>query len=74
MLSVSLHEAKTNLSSLISAIERTGEPVIISRHGRAVAELTPITKKSRLETSPTLKKIRIHGDPTEPTTGEWEHV
>jgi len=74
MLSVSLHEAKTHLSSLLATIAQTGETVIINRHGRAVAELTPVARKSRLKISPALKAVKIISDPTETTAGEWEHV
>jgi len=36
----SVHEAKTNLSRLLEAVER-GERVIITRHGVPTAELVP---------------------------------
>lgn len=74
MISVSIHDAKTHLSALIAGIERSGERVIIKRHGRAVAELMPISRKSRLSVDPVLRKVTIHGDLTEPTAGEWEDV
>ena len=74
MVSVSLHQAKTHLSSLVSNVERCGERVIIHKHGRAVAEIIPVAGGSRIKTHPSLKKIKIKEDPTAPTTGEWEHV
>jgi|WetSurMetagenome_2_1015567.scaffolds.fasta_scaffold50511_2 antitoxin (DNA-binding transcriptional repressor) of toxin-antitoxin stability system len=74
MVSVSLHEAKTHLSSLVSVIERNGEKIIICKHGRAVAEIGPVSSGSRLKTDKELKKVRILGDVMEPTTGEWENV
>lgn len=36
----SVHEAKTNLSRLLEAVQR-GERVIITRHGKPAAELIP---------------------------------
>ncbi len=36
---VGVLEAKTNLSALIDAVERGGEGVIITRHGKPVARL-----------------------------------
>jgi antitoxin (DNA-binding transcriptional repressor) of toxin-antitoxin stability system len=74
MTSVSLHEAKTHLSSLVAGIERKGEKIIIFKHGRAVAELGPVSSGSRLKTDKVLKKVQILGDLTAPTTGEWENV
>ena len=37
---VNVHEAKTNLSKLIKAVEN-GEEVIIARDGKAVVQLVP---------------------------------
>lgn len=39
-----IHDAKTNLSRIIERVER-GEEVIISRAGRPVAKLVPLTRK-----------------------------
>ncbi len=74
MQSVSIHSAKTHLSSLISGILRSGESVIIQRHGEAVVEMRPLSSKSRLKTDKALSRIKIKEDPTLPTTGEWDNV
>jgi prevent-host-death family protein len=44
-MQASVHEAKTNLSKLIEAVER-GERVVITRHGIPAAELIPARKRS----------------------------
>lgn len=41
MREVGVLEAKTHLSALLDAIEKDGEAVMITRHGRAVAKLSP---------------------------------
>lgn len=41
MRSVGVLEAKTNLSALIDDVETTGETIVITRHGKAVARLAP---------------------------------
>ncbi len=41
-----MHEAKTRLSQLVRAAE-AGERVILSRAGKPVAELKPITSKRK---------------------------
>ncbi len=74
MTSVSIYEAKTHLSALVSRIERLGEKIIICRHGRAVAEIVPITQGSRIKLKTGLKRIKIKEDPTLPTQEEWENV
>lgn len=42
---VALHEAKNRLSSLIQEVEQTGAEVIITRHGKAVARLSPARRQ-----------------------------
>jgi prevent-host-death family protein len=42
MSTASLFDAKTHLSALIAELERTREPVTITRHGKPVARLVPI--------------------------------
>ncbi len=41
MREVGVLEAKTHLSALLDAIEKDGEAVMITRHGRVVARLSP---------------------------------
>lgn len=40
MKEVGVLEAKTQLSALLAELEKTGEPIAITRHGRRVARLT----------------------------------
>lgn len=48
MREVGVLEAKTRLSALLDEIERTGEPVVITRHGKAVARLSREQPKRRI--------------------------
>ena len=43
MISVNIHEAKTHLSRLLERVV-AGEEIIISRAGKPVAKLTPLSK------------------------------
>jgi prevent-host-death family protein len=43
MREVGVLEAKTQLSALLAEIEKTGEPVVITRHGRPIAKIVPPT-------------------------------
>ncbi|MEG9225993.1 type II toxin-antitoxin system Phd/YefM family antitoxin [Aeromicrobium sp. Sec7.5] len=45
-ITVGAYEAKTHLSKLIAAVEQ-GETVVITRHGKEVAHLTPPPKRVR---------------------------
>ncbi len=47
---MALREAKARLSELISAAEK-GEKVVITRHGRPVVELTPVSRVGRFDFS-----------------------
>ena len=44
MREIGVLEAKTNLSALISEVETGGEPVLITRHGKPVAQLSPVAQ------------------------------
>ena len=69
---VNVHEAKTKLSALLAEMERTGEKVVICRHGKPIADLLPHRKRNRLEPHPLLGQIRINYDPVEPLSeDEW---
>ena len=46
MATVSAYEAKTHLPRLLRAAER-GETVIITRHGKPVAQLGPVEEQRR---------------------------
>ena len=41
MFEIGAYEAKTHLSKLLDRVEK-GERFVITRHGRAVAEMTPV--------------------------------
>ena len=72
MLVVNIHEAKTNLSSLLAKIENSGEEVLICRNGKPVADMTPHKHKNRLQPHSVMSKIKIAYDPTEPLSeDEW---
>ena len=45
-MDVSVHEAKTQLSHLLDLIQ-DGEEVVIHRHGKPVARLTPVRQGER---------------------------
>jgi prevent-host-death family protein len=52
-MTVSVHEAKTQLSKLLNLVEQ-GEKVVIVRHGRPVAEIV----RSRAKRKPQLGNMR----------------
>ena len=72
MKRVNVYEAKTNLSSLLAALERDGQSVVICRNGRPVADLVPHPRAGRTKAHPVLGNIKIGYDPVEPLAAdEW---
>ena len=57
MTTVSTYEAKTQLPRLIRAAER-GETVIITRHGKPVAQLGPVKDQKREEIAEVIERMK----------------
>jgi len=72
MITVNTHEAKSNLSKLLTAVEEKDEIVLICRNGKPIAEMKAFKgATSRLVSNPDLKVTFAPGfDPTEPATEE----
>lgn len=47
MREVGILEAKTGLSSLVAEVERTGQEIVLTRHGRAAAKIVPVHQTPR---------------------------
>jgi prevent-host-death family protein len=57
MSTVGAYEAKTHLPRLLRAVER-GETVIITRHGRPVAQLGPVQDRRREEIAAVIERMK----------------
>ena len=57
MTTVSAYEAKTHLPRLIRAAER-GETVIITRHGKPVAQLGPVRDQRREDVAAVIERMK----------------
>jgi prevent-host-death family protein len=60
MREVQASEAKTQLLRLLDAVER-GETILITRHGRPIARLTPETDLRQREIDSVVETIRVFG-------------
>ena len=75
MKTVNVHEAKTNVSSLLATVEDSSESFVICRNGEPVADLVPHQRASRIKVHPVLGKIKIGYDPVEAlATDEWPEM
>lgn len=74
MRRVGVLEAKTNLSALLDDVEATGEVIVITRHGKPVARLSPehLTEKTgrRLSGHELAERARAFRDKQAPDP-EW---
>jgi prevent-host-death family protein len=57
MTTVTAYEAKTHLSRLLRAAER-GETVIITRHGKPVAQLGPVEGRRRDDIAEVIERMK----------------
>jgi prevent-host-death family protein len=57
MTTISAYEAKTHLPRLLRAAER-GETVIITRHGKPVAQLGPVEKQRSEDVAEVIARMK----------------
>jgi len=60
MKTVQASEAKTRLLQLLDEVE-AGETVLITRHGRPIARITPEADRRRAEVAAAIQRIRALG-------------
>lgn len=72
MKTLSTHEAKANLSSILKEIGSKGSSFVICKNGHPIATLQPYVKPDRSSVHPIMSDISIQYDPTESLTeDEW---
>jgi len=74
-MTVSVYEARTKFSALLDRLEKSSDPVTITRRNRAVAQLVPIKHAKRTTVHKELCPIFLEDiDWCEPTQEEWENA
>ena len=73
MRSVGVLEAKTNLSNLLDDVLASGEPILITRHGKPVARLAPEGGRRRLSAAELAARTRAFRDRQAPDP-EWSKM
>lgn len=74
MITVNIHEAKTQLSALLHRLEKSHETIRLCRNGKAIADIVPIQEgNDPLKMHAILYKgAKILYDPTQPLSeDEW---
>ncbi len=62
---------KAECLKLMDEVARTGQPVVITKHGRPVAQLAPIPAQSRSLFGYMKNTLKIKGDIVAPLDEEW---
>jgi prevent-host-death family protein len=65
MATVGSYEAKTHLPALLERVQ-AGESIVITKHGRAVARLVPVTEEPRRPIADILGDLMAGRVPLEP--------
>jgi len=65
MSEIGVYEAKTNLTRLLDRVEK-GERIVITRHGRPVAELAPLRRQNPERVRMAIKRLRAQRARLEP--------
>jgi prevent-host-death family protein len=64
-VTVSVHEAKSQLSALLAKVSQEGESGVICNRGKPVADLCPHRTGRRTELHKHLSKVTLNYDPVE---------
>jgi prevent-host-death family protein len=68
MKTVGLFEAKAKLSRICSMVESRRQPVLVTRRGRPIVRITPLTKPKRKSVWDTARQHRSKHPPEEDFT------
>jgi len=58
MREIGAYEAKTHLPKLLERVEK-GERFVITRHGRAVAELVPVARRDSEQVRKAIEDLKV---------------
>ncbi len=73
MITVGAFEAKTKLSALLDKVE-AGEEVVITRHGKPVARITPDLKKPKLSPEEVVARINRTAERARIAPDTWKEL
>lgn len=63
---------KAKCLKLLDKVAETGEPLVITKHGKPVAKLVPIKRKAAKPLLGFAEGVKILGDIVSPIDIEWE--
>jgi prevent-host-death family protein len=76
MVTVSKSALKARMFEYFRQVEETGEPLVVTHHGRPVLQVVPYAQKRPmadvLAEFRAIGPVRFVGDPNPPTVDEWD--
>lgn len=70
-MNISAAQFKAECLKLMDEVARTGRPVVITKHGKPVAQLAPVAVKPGTYFGHLRNSVRIAGDVIAPTSDAW---
>ena len=67
-------EFKATCLKVMDQVYETGDPVVITKHGKPVAQLVPVKQKPKTLFGALAGEIEIKGDIISPIDVEWDAV
>ena len=65
-------EFKAKCLQVMDEVARTGEPIIVTKRGKPVAQLVPVARKPKMLRGFLKGVIKSHGDIISPIDVEWD--
>ncbi len=74
MKQITAKEFEAQCLALINEVQPTGEPVVVTKHGKPIVKLVPVEGKDEIVFGYMVGKAKIVGDIVAPTTSleDWE--
>ena len=72
MRTIKASEFKARCLKLMDEVAETGEPLVITKNGRPVAQIAPIVARPKTLRGLHKGQVKIKGDIIEPLDVEWE--
>jgi len=70
--SVPATEFKTRCLALLEEVRETRQPLLVTRHGKPVVEITPYLPKNAARVNPLKGSIVFQGDLISPLEDKWD--
>jgi antitoxin (DNA-binding transcriptional repressor) of toxin-antitoxin stability system len=72
MKAIPAAEFRNRCLALLEEVQRTRRPIVVTRHGKPVAEVSAFTAKSSTAENPLVGSIEFEGDLISPLNEGWE--